>query len=166
MPILWPPDVKNRLRCWERLKVGGEGDNREWDGWIASPTQQTWVWVGVGSWWWTGKPGMLQSMGSQKVGHSWATVLTMHTYMYSYLTSRACMLSHGQLFANQRTVAHQAPLSMGFSRQEYWHELSFPTIYLTLSQCLPLHGEIEYRGAEASFCLTYHICIYSYLFSK
>ena len=50
---------------WERLKAGGVGDNRGWDGWMASPTQWTWVWAGSGSWWWTGKPGVLQSMGSQ-----------------------------------------------------------------------------------------------------
>ena len=61
--------------CWERLKVGGEGDNRGWDGWMASPMRWTWVWVGSGSWWWTGKPGVLQSMGSQRVGHNWVTEL-------------------------------------------------------------------------------------------
>ena len=51
--------------CWERLKVGGEGDDRGWDGWMASLTQWTWVWVNSRSWCWTGRPGMLQSMGSQ-----------------------------------------------------------------------------------------------------
>ena len=61
--------------CWERLKAGGKGDDRGWDGWMASPTQWTWVWVSSGSWWWTGKPGMLQSMGSQRVGNDWATEL-------------------------------------------------------------------------------------------
>ena len=61
--------------CWERLKVGGEGDNRGWDVWMASPSQWTWVWVCSRSWWWTGKPGVLQSMGSQSVGHEWATEL-------------------------------------------------------------------------------------------
>ena len=49
--------------CWERLKAG-EGDDRGWDGWMASPTQWTWAWVDSGSWWWTGRPGVLQSMGS------------------------------------------------------------------------------------------------------
>ena len=49
---------------WERLKAG-EGDDRGWDGWMASPTRWTWVWVNSGSWWWTGRPGMLQSVGSQ-----------------------------------------------------------------------------------------------------
>ena len=59
-----------RPGCWERLKAGGEGD-RGWDGWMASPTRWTWVWVSSGSWWWTRKPGVLQSMGSQRVGHDW-----------------------------------------------------------------------------------------------
>ena len=75
-PILWPPDAKNWLTgkrpwCWERLKVG-ERDNRRWDGWMASPIQWAWVWVNSGSWWRTGRPGMLQSVGSQTVGHDWA----------------------------------------------------------------------------------------------
>ena len=56
-----------RLWCWERFKAGGKGDNREWDVWMASSTQWTWVWVRSGSWWWTGRPGMLQSMGPQRV---------------------------------------------------------------------------------------------------
>ena len=72
-PILWPPDVKNWPWCWERLKARGEGDNRGWDGWMASPTQWTWVSVNFGSWWWIGKPGMLQSMGSLRVRHNWET---------------------------------------------------------------------------------------------
>ena len=79
VPILWPrckelTDLK-RPWCWERLKAGGEGDNRGWDGWMASLTQWTWVWVNSGSWWWTGRPGVLQSMRSQRVGHDWATEL-------------------------------------------------------------------------------------------
>ena len=61
--------------CWERLKAGGEGDVRGWDGWMASLTWWTWVWVSSRSWWWTGKPGVLQSMGLQRVGHDWVTEL-------------------------------------------------------------------------------------------
>ena len=61
--------------CWERLRAGGEGDDRGRDGWMASLTQWTWVWVDSGSWWWTGRPGVLQFMGSQRVGHDWATEL-------------------------------------------------------------------------------------------
>ena len=60
---------------WEGLGAGGEGDDRGWDGWMASLTWWTWVWVNSGSWWWTGRPGVLQFMGSQRVGHDWATEL-------------------------------------------------------------------------------------------
>ena len=64
-----------RLWCWEGLRAGGEGDDRGWDGWMASLTRWTWVWVNSRSWWWTGRPGVLQFMGSQRVGHDWATEL-------------------------------------------------------------------------------------------
>ena len=64
-----------RLWCWEGLGAGGEGDDRGWDGWMGSLTRWTWVWVNSGSWWWTGRPGMLQFMGSQRVRHDWATEL-------------------------------------------------------------------------------------------
>ena len=76
-PILWPPDAKSwhwrRSWCWKRLKAGGEGDDRGWDIWVASPTQWMWIWASSGRWWRTGKPGMLGSMGSQGVRHDWAT---------------------------------------------------------------------------------------------
>ena len=68
-------DSFEKTRCWERLRAGGEGEHRGWDGWMASPTQWTWVWINSGSWWWTGRPGLLQFMESQRVGHNWATEL-------------------------------------------------------------------------------------------
>ena len=79
-PILLPLDVKSwliwkdpdALREWG---AEGEGDNRGWDSWMASPTQWTWVWVDSGSWWWTRRPGLLQFTESQSVGHDWATEL-------------------------------------------------------------------------------------------
>ena len=73
--------------CWERLKAGGEGDDRGWGCWMASPIQ--WVWVNSGSWWWTGRPGVLQSMGSQRVGHDWMTELTdwLHFSHYKNVSS-------------------------------------------------------------------------------
>ena len=81
--------------CWERLKAG-EGDDRGWDSWIASPTQWTWVWVNSGSWWWTGRPGMLQSMGSQRVRHDWATernwIISDLKHLFMYLLA-ICMFS-------------------------------------------------------------------------
>ena len=76
---MWELDCKEmthwkRPWCWEGLGAG-EGDDRGWDGWMASLTQWTWVWVDSGSWWWTGRPGMLLFMGLQRVGHDWATEL-------------------------------------------------------------------------------------------
>ena len=62
-------------RCWEGLGARGEGDDRGWDGWMASLTQWTWVWMNSRSWWWTWRPGVLRFMGSQRVGHDWATDL-------------------------------------------------------------------------------------------
>ena len=59
-----------RLWCWEGLGAGGEGDDRGWDGWMASLTRWTWVWVNSGSWWWIWKPGVLRFMGLQRVGHT------------------------------------------------------------------------------------------------
>ena len=82
-PILWPPDAKSWLIWkdkwgywyWERLRAGGEGDDRGWDGWMASPTQWTWVLVDSGSSWWTGRPGVLRFMGSQRTRNSnWTTI--------------------------------------------------------------------------------------------
>ena len=78
-PILWPPHVKSWLigkdsdagRDWGQEEKGTTG----WDGWMASLTRWTWVWVNSGSWWWTGRPGMLRFMGSKRVGHDWTTDL-------------------------------------------------------------------------------------------
>ena len=78
-PILWPPDVKSWLigkdpdarKDWR--KAGGKGADRGWDGWMASPIQWTWIWVNSGSWWWTGRPGMLKFMWSQRLGDDWLT---------------------------------------------------------------------------------------------
>ena len=69
-----PSHWKRRLYS-ERLRAEGEGDDRGWDGWMSSLTQWTRVWVDSGSWWWTGRPGVLWFMGLQRVGHDWATEL-------------------------------------------------------------------------------------------
>ena len=89
-PILWPPDVKNWL-LWKEPGAGKDwrpeekGDDR--DGWMASPTLWTWFWVISMNWWWTGKPGVLQSMVSQSVRLDWATEL-------NWLNRRALYLSN------------------------------------------------------------------------
>ena len=95
-PGLWPPHAKSWLfgkisDAGERLGAGGKGDDSGWDGWMASLTWWTWVWVNSGRWWWTGRPGVLQFMGSQIVGHDWATELNelnRWTYLCVSLISR------------------------------------------------------------------------------
>ena len=130
--------------CWERLKAGGEGDDRGWDGWMASPTWWTWVWASSRSWWWTGRPGMLQSMGSQRVGHDWTELIQWKIslcwgmfpckfevyvqYKYRHLVCVCvcvCVFSGFWLFVTPWTAAHQASLCMEFSRQ-HWSRRPFP----------------------------------------
>ena len=68
-----------------KIKAGGKGDDREWDGWMASLIQWTWVWVNSGSWWWTGRPGVLQSMGLQRVGLNWVSELNRTVLLNNFL---------------------------------------------------------------------------------
>ena len=75
--LMWRTDSLDKPWWWERLKAG-EGDDRGWDGWMASPAQWTWVCASLGSWWWTGKPAVLQFVGSQRVRHGWATELNWY----------------------------------------------------------------------------------------
>ena len=91
-PILWPPHVKSwfigiRLWCWEGLAAAAEGDNRGWDGWMASQTRWTWVWVNSGSWWWTGRPVMLRFIRLQRVERDWATELNWTDWYKLWLLS-------------------------------------------------------------------------------
>ena len=85
--FVWTGGWGMSLWCQEGLGAGGEAGNRGWDGWMASLTRWTWVWVNSGSWWWTGSAGVLRFMGSQRVGHDWATDLIWsdlkcHIYRY------------------------------------------------------------------------------------
>jgi len=103
LPTHW-----KRLWCWEGLRAGGEGDDRGWDGRMASLTRWTWVWVNSRSWWWTGRPGVLWFMGSQRVGHDWATELNWiyialisfcysTVFLYSWAMSSVYILNTGSL---------------------------------------------------------------------
>ena len=82
------PTHWKRPWCWKRLNVG-EGDNRGYDGWMVSPTWWTWVWVNSGSWWWMGRPGVLQSMGSWGVRHDWVTELNWASFLGKWKIGRA-----------------------------------------------------------------------------
>ena len=87
-PVLWPPHAKSWL-IWKDSDAGRDwgqeekGTDRGWDGWLASPTQWMWVWVNSGSWWWTGRPGVLRFMGSQRVGHDWVTEMNWTELKYT-----------------------------------------------------------------------------------
>ena len=75
--LMWRADSLEKTLMLVGIEAGGEEDDGGWDGWMASLTQWTWVWVESGSWWWTGRPGVLQFMGSQRVGHDWGTELNL-----------------------------------------------------------------------------------------
>jgi len=97
--------------CWERLKVGGEGDDKGWDGWMVSPTQWTWIWVNSGSWWWTGRPGVLQSTRSQRAGHNWMTELNWTTWECSHTLNSS--LPFSLKTPTHPSVSAQVALSLG-----------------------------------------------------
>ena len=78
--------------CWERLRAGRERDDRGWDGWMASPTQWTWVWVDSEIWWCTGRPGMLWFMGLQRVRHDWVTELNWTELKVEYAINKSLYL--------------------------------------------------------------------------
>ena len=96
--------------CWEGLGAGGKGDDRGWDGWMASLTRCTWVWVNSGSWWWTGKPGVLRFMGSQRVGDDWATELTDWLMGLDAMILVLWMLSFKPTFSTLLFHLHQQAL--------------------------------------------------------
>ena len=99
-PKLWPHNMNcvnfnywKRPWCWKRLRAGGEGDDRGWEGWMASPTQWTWVWVDSGSWWCTGRPGVLWFMESHRIGRDWVTELNWAELLFmiwATVSSQSC----------------------------------------------------------------------------
>ena len=118
----------NKPWCWERSKAGGEGEDRGWDGWTASPTQWTWVWASSGRWWRAGKPGVLLSIESQSWTwlSNWTKTTIKSLCVCVCVCVPSCSVVSGWLFVTPWTVAHQAPLSMEFFRQKYCSELLFP----------------------------------------
>ena len=103
--------------CWERLRAGGEGDDRGWDGWVVSPVQWTWVWASSGGRWWIGKPGVVQSKGLQRIRHDWVTELKLNWTELQHARLPCPSLS-------TRAFSHSCPLSV------------MPSNHLVL--CLPL----------------------------
>ena len=129
--------------CWERLRAGGEGDDRGWDGWMASPTRWTWVCLDSGSWWWTGRPGMLRFMGSQRVRHDWAPELNWTELLYRIL-----------LFSVK--PQHESAIGMHIS-PPFWTSLPSPSpsqpSRLTQSPCLSFLS----HSADSRWLSTLHM---------
>ena len=119
---IWGEELTHWKRpwCWERLKAGGEGDNRERDDLMASPTQWTWVWVGSRSWWWTGKPGVLQSMGSQK--QRWQSNSAELTEFFESILRRQLALSRSLRYykTSVRLRINIIMVSKGFPDHSAW----------------------------------------------
>ena len=120
-----------------KIEGRGEGDDRGWDGWMASSTRWTWVWVNSRSWWWTGRPGVRWFMGSQRVRHDWTTELnwTEPTNGFAELFKKAhalhvCLCAQSCL-SDSRGCSPQAPQATGFSRQGYWSGLPFSSPILS-----------------------------------
>ena len=116
--------------CWEGLRAGGEGDDGGWDGCMASLTRWTWVWVNSGSWWWTGRPGVLQVMGLQRVGHDWATELNW-TELSTHGQTLTRLLKLETMFMN-RVLKIFLPVSSWLPAPEFSH-----TTPWTFSKWLP-----------------------------
>ena len=130
--------------CWERLKVGGEGDDRGWEGWMASPTEWTWLWINFGSWWWTGKPGMLQFMGLQSrtwlsdwTELNWSTYymsiteVSISIYYFIYDMLRTILGSPGGASVKEPTCQWRRHKKCGF-RKIPWRKAWQPTlVFLT-----------------------------------
>ena len=77
-------DSLEKTPVWEGLGAGREGVDRGWDGWMVSQTQWIWIWVNSGIWWWTGRPDVLQFMGSQRVGYEWEIELNWTEYLITF----------------------------------------------------------------------------------
>ena len=144
-PILWPPDVKEELThlkrfwCWERLKAGGEGDDRGWDGWMASLTQWTWVWVNSRSWWWTGKPSVLQSTGSQRITHYWGTELNWTEGKQYRITQRLLNKTQCEVENQGKVTRRNQERKRGtgmcpIKTQTYWSDVVLTFVSLTWEQ--------------------------------
>ena len=103
-----------RLWCWEGLRAGGEGDDRGWDGLMASLTWWMWVWVNSRSWWWTGRPGVLRFMGSQRVRHEWVTELNWTELLKKTHGEKYMMLNLVGIYVKQGFWSSNFSVHLGY----------------------------------------------------
>ena len=150
-PILWPPDAKSWLIgkdwCWEELEAGGEGDDRGWDGWMASPTRWTWVWVNSGSWWWRRRPGMLRAI--HEVAKSWTWLSDWSSEQSALFCLTPKNLSDHFYFLLSPTVAILIP--------SFFHHLHFVLPQTYLGDSLWWSSKIQSCGSFLrAFDISYH----------
>ena len=157
----WCEELTHSKRpwCWERLKQEEKGMTED-EIVVESPTRWAWVWASSKRWWWTRKPGTLQSMGSQRVGHDWVTEQPS-----AFPVAKSCTV-----LCNPWTVARQTPLLMGFLRKEYWSGLtfSFPgnLLHQGWTPCL-LHQQVLYCWVtQEAFILLSVLLLLEILFQK
>ena len=120
-----------RLWCWEGLGAGGEGDDRGWDGWMASLTRWMWVCVNSRSWWWTGRPGMLRFMGSQRVRHDWATELNwwlIHVEVWQKTTKfcKAIIFQLKNKLKKKKKIAKKPPPKQALPAHQCFWKIKMP----------------------------------------
>ena len=130
-----------RLWCWERLGAGGEGDDRGWDGWMASWTRRTWVWVNSGRCWWTGRPGVLRFMGLQRVGHDWATELNWTELRWVQLCNSLRILWHCLSLGLEWKLTFSSPVATAV----------FSTFAGILNAALSQHHLLGFEIAQLEF---------------
>ena len=132
--------------------------DRGWDGWMASPTQWIWIWVNSRSWWWTGRPGVLQSMGSQRVGHDWPNWTEQIKYMFT--DWNICFQQHSKVREStikvpgiwSQTDPHLEPSSITvWSWESCWTSLSFAFLIC--------NGKMGYNSGLCIHCRFYMSCI-------
>ena len=143
-----------RLWCWEVLGAGGKEDDRGWDGWRASPTRYTGVWVNSGSWWLTGRPGVLPFMGLQRVGHDWATGLNWIPF-YAHCFCRELLrdvLFFSNLCSNLWSEKQASDL-------QFWVDWLSISIQAAYSISLLLHRGAGVGEMNLSFLNDYALCI-------
>ena len=156
-PILWPPHAKSWLigkdpDVGRDLGAGEEGDSKGWDGWMASLTQWAWVWVNSGSWWWTGKPGVLQFMGSQ----SWTRLSDWTEFVWWFLMTRFRL----QIFDRNTREINEAVFSVLYKKV---HKSQFSPLLVMLI----FHSWLCFQGFSTVSILwgaTLRLCQYPVLY--
>ena len=137
-----------RLWCWEGLGAGGEGDDGGRDGWMASLTRWSWVWVNSGSWWWIGRPGVLRFMGSQRVRHDWATELNWTEPNHFILCCPLLLLS--SIFPRIRVFSNESALYIRWPK--YW------SFNFSISPSNEYLGLISFRINWFNLLAVYIVC--------